>query len=97
MEVIVRKRSWPAVSHCIEKGIRFEDALFCRRFRDFSFSGSDWGYEVDADSVIEGGGEVVFDVAHQHAGFADAGVADDEDFEELGVAGWGEMYFSGLL
>lgn len=44
------------------------------------------GYEINANGIIECGGEVVFDVTHEHAGFADAGVANDEYFKELWVA-----------
>ena len=50
--------------------LRFAAAVSSRRPRRSSFSA--WGedYEVHADRVIEGGREVVLDVAHEHAGLA---------------------------
>lgn len=50
--------------------VRSVGVFFCRRSQYFSFSECEGGYEVDADGVVEGGGEVVFDVAHEHAGLA---------------------------
>ena len=61
--------------------LRFVGVSFCRQFLCFSFSALIWCYEVDADGVIEGGSEIVFYVAHEHAGLADSGIANDEYFE----------------
>ena len=45
-------------------------------------------FEVDADGGDEGGGEGVVGVAEEEAGFADAGIADHEEFALHVVGGW---------
>jgi len=54
-------------------------------------------YEVDPDSIIEGSGEVVLDVAHEHARLANPGVADYQDLQQLRVTSSPEEYLSVLL
>jgi hypothetical protein len=44
---------------------------------------SDRHYEIDADGVVEGLGELVLAEAGEDAGFAHAGVADYEQLQEL--------------
>ena len=44
-------------------------------------------FEVDADGVDVGGGEGVVGEAEEEGGFADAGVAYYEEFEEVVVVG----------
>lgn len=83
---MVRKRSWPAVSHYIKSKILFAGELFSRQAARFSFSKLRNGYEINANSVVEGSGEVVIYITHEHAGFTHSAIADDEQFEQLGVA-----------
>lgn len=93
----MRKRSWPAVSHCVRAELRSGGAASCRRPRRSSSSAWREGYEVDADGVVEGSGEVVLHVPHQHARFAHPRVADYQHLQQLRVAEEGQTYLSGLL
>lgn len=43
-------------------------------------------YEVDTYGAVEGGGESVIGVAHEKAGFANTGVAYNDEFKET-IAG----------
>lgn len=83
---MVLNRSCPAVSHYIDPCLRSAGAASSRLPPRSSFSVLEGRYEIDTDGVVEGGGEVVLDVSHEHAGFPDAGVADDQNFEQLGLA-----------
>ena len=94
---MVRKRSWPAVSHWIRYELRFADVSFYRLPQYSSFSACGDSYEINADSIIEGGSEVVLDVAHEHAGFTHSWVANYQDFEQLRIAASCELYLSVLL
>lgn len=78
---MVLNLSCPAVSHYIDPRLRSEDGAACRRPPHSSFSILGRGYEIDTDGVVEGGGEVVLDVSHEHARFTHPGVTDDENFQ----------------
>lgn len=89
---MVRKRSWPAVSHCVL--LAFESTplamLFCKSYNlelhSLAIELNGTNLEVDADRGDVRLGVCVVGESEQQAGLSYTGVSNEEELEEVVVS-----------
>ena len=91
--VCTGNRSKPILPRCVP---HLHAHLSIINFYVFHFLSRISVYKVDADGIVKGGREIVFDISHEHARLPNARVADDQDLQKP-LAKLSTAYFSCLL